>query len=125
MAAPWLIVLQAVPGGGGVKATPVVVEGAEKLWKTLRKKPDHISRAANLKDTDIPVSSVEVQLEQQAQDFAELRGVMASTSELIKALADQNAKLVARLEQMRRYHVVGWLAIGLSTLSLILVLKQG
>ena len=125
MAAPWLLLLKAVPWTEVVKATPIVVEGAEKLWKTIRKKPDQTSGTVSQKDNGSPASSAGDHLEKQAQAIAELQGVMVSASELIKALADQNANLVARLEKMRRCYVLGWFAVGLSALSLLLVLRQG
>jgi hypothetical protein len=78
MPIPWLTVLQSVPWTDVIKNAPKVAEGAKKLLgRTSGKKPE-------------PQVAV-----------AELQAQLLDCSQLIKALAEQNAQLVARIEANR------------------------
>lgn len=120
MPIPWLTVLQAVPWSDVIHNAPKVADGAKKLWNTVAKKPPPVP----------PEPSAEV-LTPEAQALADLKGrvtaleagqaelhqQMLASSELIKALADQNAQLIRRLdEQRRQLRALGAVSIGVVAL---------
>lgn len=98
MAIGWFTVLKSVPWSTVISNAPVVADGAKKLWKAVgakaspEGKPDPVGAATDA-SRPLPVQLAEVRataerLEQQ----------MLASSELIKALADQNTELIARVE---------------------------
>lgn len=105
MAIGWMAVLQMVPWSDVIKNAPKVADGAKKLWSTVGKKPP--APPAN--------SGTGVQLSPEGQAIAalqthvlalegatqELHEQMLASSELIKALAEQNTQLIRRAEVNR------------------------
>ena len=100
MAIGWLSVLQMVPWGDVISNAPKVAEGAKKLWKSVGKKPPSTQAAADAA-------------------LAELHEQMLASSELIKALAEQNAQLVQRVEAHRIR--VRWLSVATLVLAIVAI----
>lgn len=106
MAIPWLAVLQSVPWTDVISNAPKLADGARKLWSTV---------GGNAAPQEAPVPPAQPVSSPEAQAIAtlearalalesavkDLHGQMLSSSELITALAEQNAQLVSRLEIMR------------------------
>lgn len=106
MALGWLTVLQMVPWSDVIKNAPKVADGAKKLWNAVGKKPLPAAPAD---------SGAGVQLSPEGQAIAalqshvlalesathELHEQMLASSELIKALAEQNTQLIRRAEVHR------------------------
>lgn len=106
MAIGWLAVLQMVPWSDVIKNAPKVADGARKLWSAVAKKPP----PSRLADT-----GTGIQLSPESQAIAALQAhvlaledathdlheQMLSSSELIKALAEQNTQLIRRAEVNR------------------------
>jgi len=104
MAIAWLA---AVPWTEVIKAAPTVIENAKKLWNSVSKKP---------LPTSPPITTGEKILSNEAQAIVVLESrisdvevhvgdldtQMRASSELIKALADQNGQLISRIEANRR-----------------------
>ncbi|MGB6055649.1 MAG: hypothetical protein WBG17_10455 [Burkholderiaceae bacterium] len=97
MAIGWVAVLKGVPWTEVVNNAPLVVDGARKLWKIAARKP-----APADPDTDDPVTTLERKIAELEAARAELQGQMATSSELIKALAEQNTQLIQGIEALRR-----------------------
>lgn len=113
MAIPWLTVLQIVPWREVVNNAPKVAEGAKKLWSSIGKQPSiAVMEAPDTRATTgpDPHSTAQLQIRLAAVEAAldDLHAQMLASSELIKALADQNTQLVKRIEA-NRIHVF-WLA---------------
>jgi protein-tyrosine-phosphatase len=119
MAIGWLTVLQAVPWSDVIANAPKMAEGAKKLWSTVARKP-----VPTATDTPQPAAA-DTTMSPQAQALAALDARVAAmeeaaaqvheqllaSSELIKALAEQNAQLVQRIESNRvRVLWLTWLA---------------
>jgi ribonuclease D len=132
MPVPWLTVLQSVPWTDVIKNAPKVAEGAKKLWNSVGKKaPDTPLPEAALPAEASPeaqaIAALESRLGAMESSVADLHAQMLASSELIKALADQNAQLIKRIETNRvRWQwlagvvaVVGVIAIGALALVLI------
>ncbi|MEC5384315.1 hypothetical protein VVD49_01200 [Uliginosibacterium sp. H3] len=88
MPAGWISVLQLVPWGEVIANAPKLADAAKNFWGKVAKKPP----AA-------PDTSSAPSLQAQV---AQLHEQMLASSELIKALAEQNTQLIKRVETMRR-----------------------
>lgn len=113
MAIPWLTVLQIVPWREVVNNAPKVAEGAKKLWSSIgRQPPIAVAEAPDMRATAGPDPHATAQLQTRlaAVEAAldDLHAQMLASSELIKALAEQNTQLVKRIEANRIR--VFWLA---------------
>jgi hypothetical protein len=117
MAIGWMTVLKLVPWGEVIKNAPVVADGAKKLWDSVGRKPAPTeTTAAAGAGTDLAPTAadtapaLQARLAEAEASVTQLHEQMQASSELIKALAEQNAELVRRVE-MHRVRM-GWL-IGL------------
>lgn len=120
MAIGWLAILKSVPWADVVSNAPLVAEGARKLWKaTVRKTPaiDPAVGEAAAPPEGTAVLAARVAALEMA--IADLHSQMVASSEVIKALADQNTQLVHRVETMRIR--LRWLAGALAALGLVVV----
>lgn len=114
----WITVLQAVPWAEVIKAAPQVAEGAKKLWSTVTRKPAP-SPALPLPSGGSEVDMLRQRLESLEASVNELQAQMLASSELIKALADQNGQLIQRAEvQRRRLLILLVLTLALGALAL-------
>lgn len=106
MAIGWLTVLQMVPWSDVIKNAPKVADGAKKLWSTVGKKPPPTRPAdagtsVQLSPEGQAIGALQAHvlaLESATQDLHEQ---MLASSELIKALAEQNTQLIRRAEVNR------------------------
>lgn len=104
MAIGWISLLKTVPWVDVIKSAPAVAEGAKKLWRTVAKPP--AAGATPASGTLVP--KVETLTQTQARlmaleaTVAELQAQMLASTELIQALADQNAMLIKRVESHRK-----------------------
>lgn len=115
MAISWISALKMVPWDVVVSNAPGVVEGARKLWKSAGKNE---AASGNI-PTDL---SAESRLEAMEGEVADLQQEMASSAELIKALADQNAQLVQAVAVLRSRQRLFGLGLGLASAVVIVSL---
>jgi len=116
MAIGWLTVLQSVPWTDVVRNAPKVAVAAKKLWNTVGKKST--ASADPVADARLAVSpeaqavaALESRILTLETAAAELQNQMIASSELIKALAEQNTHLILRIETLRiRLWLIGALA---------------
>ena len=118
MAIPWLSVLKMVPWSEVISNAPKVAEGAKKLWTAVSRKSRTTESTA---ESTQPALSPEAQSIAMLQaQLADLQQQMLASSELIKALADQNTQLIRRIEDNRMRTL--WLAGASFVLGLALVI---
>lgn len=122
MAIGWLTVLQSVPWTDVVRNAPKVATGAKKLWNTVRTTPSPsakpaIDAQAALSPDAQAVSALALRIGELETAAADLQNEMVASSELIKALAEQNTQLILRIESMRIR--LGWLAAALAIAGLV------
>jgi len=133
MAIGWLAVLLSVPWSDVVKNAPLVADSAKKLWNAVaRKSPRSLNTASDAKTARSPETQAIAALESRVSELetaaADLQNQMVASSELIKALADQNSQLVKGIEAMRIR--VLWLAgavlvVGMvAAASMLLILMR-
>ena len=125
MAIGWLTVLQSVPWTEVISNAPKLAEGARKLWNKAASSPaPQQAPAAAEPPAASPESQAIAALETRARSLeaaiTDLHGQMLASSELIKALADQNAQLVARVEA-HRVRVL-WLSVATGVFAAIALL---
>lgn len=84
--AAWLTAFKVIPWSDVIAAAPTVARGAKKLWDSVRDQPP----GAKTRPADGP----EGRLNDLEAQLAALRQELAASSELIKTLAEQNARLV-------------------------------
>jgi len=104
MAIPWMVLLKTVPWSQVIANAPAIADGARKLWKKVGG-----SDATGVTEP-VPIvvppggdvaHALRVRVEQLSATTAELQHELQTSSELIKALADQNAELIQRVEAHR------------------------
>ena len=104
MAIGWLAVLRLLPWTDIIRNAPLVADGAKKLWSAVAKKSSTPEQAANENSQpapsleDLTLASLHMQLSALEAQVADLHTQMLASSELIKALADQNAQLIKHVE---------------------------
>jgi hypothetical protein len=112
MAIGWLTVLKSVPWGDVISSAPKVAEGAKKLWNAVAKKPPSPAMPSSGAQDPQAIARLQSQLN-------ELHSQMLASSELIKALADQNAQLIKRIE-LNRVRLL-WLAAVTAVVAIVAV----
>ena len=124
MPIPWLTVLSSVPWSQVIKNAPAVADGARKLWGAATKRgeaqavppPAREPTAADAaKDPEI--GALLARIEAMQATLAEHQDQLLASSELIKALAEQNAQLIQRIE-MNRIRL-RWVGIACAVLALV------
>lgn len=121
-----LTVLSNVPWGKVIENAPKVAEGATRLWDSVaqrrRKAPSETgavpAQAAGPGAGGEPLRAQVQALEAEVQKLSEQ---MQASSGLIKALAEQNAQLVQRVELNR---IRLW-RVGLGACAAVLLLAAG
>ena len=124
MALGWISILKMVPWVDVIRNAPVIADGARKLWGNVARKPpvgqlDKAGGAAGRVAHDAP--SLESRLATLETAASALHEQMLASSELIKALADQNAQLIKGIEVNRRRVL---LLAGLNLVLAIVLLVQ-
>lgn len=117
MAMDWLKVLKHVPWTEVIGNAPGVAENARKLWGAVAKTPASTPHP----EQDMPAASpqeifaeLDARLSAAEAGMSDLQGQMRTSSELIKALAEQNAQLIQRIEANRKRLVTLAVAAGVS-----------
>jgi len=111
----WMTVLKLVPWGDVIKSAPVVAEGAKKLWDSVGKDKSAAASSPHRVDQTPPADGSGARLLAAEAEIATLHEQMQASSALIKALAEQNAELVRRVETNRRRLL--WLVAGVAVLA--------
>lgn len=124
MAIGWLKFIQSVPWTDVISNAPKVADGAKGLWERVSKKAGVTTQPQSSSPT--PDAEPVTELEQLRADLAQLSDqhqqlqtqVVAAT-ELINSLAQQNQKLVHRIDRMQSYLLWLLLLVVLGALGLI------
>lgn len=123
MAIGWITLLKTVPWMDVIASAPAVAEGAKKLWRTVAQKDPSAAGSAPASGALVPkletLAQAQARLMALEATVAELHSQMRASSELIKALADQNTALVKRVEAHRVRLL--WLS-GVVAIALLLTL---
>jgi hypothetical protein len=100
MAINWLFALKAVPWSDVVQAAPAIVKGARKLFNTAREsEPPPVGTPDAYADVD--AGSVQTRLQRLEAALQHVDAEQNSSAELIRSLAEQNARMVEAIEVLR------------------------
>lgn len=121
MANNWLSLLKNVPWSDVISSAPKVAEGARKLWNATEPhapppQPGAASHQATIVDA---INGLDQRVSVAEKTAAELHEQMHASSQLIKALADQNAQLIQRLETQRVRFI--WLCCATAVVAAVAV----
>ena len=111
------LLFKVIPWGEVIAAAPAVVDGAKKLWGLARENKTSEVPDARPQGTEGRVRRLEAEV-------TELKRESAASSELIKALAEQNAQLVKAVEILRLRTRVLLAVTAVATLLLVVVLVR-
>lgn len=106
MPLPWKTILTHVPWRDVIGNAPKIADGAKKLWKGMSAKgnePDDADAESSgeaLAEAAVDTAS---RLDVLEASNRRLRTQMLASGELIQALGEQNAQLVAQIEANRRH----------------------
>ncbi|WP_304862601.1 hypothetical protein [Rhodoferax sp.] len=116
MAIGWMTVLKMVPWTDVISNAPVIADGAKKLWNAVaRKSPSATDAQPALSPGADAVATLQARLAAVEATALDLHQQMLASSELIKALADQNAQLIRRAEVHRvRLVRLAWATVVLA-----------
>jgi hypothetical protein len=119
MALGWLSALKVVPWSDVISNAPLVADGAKKLWGAVAKKAGVASGdAAADKPTAADATGLDglnQRISQLSTTLYELQSQLATSSELISTLAEQNTQLIAQMDKLQRrmrWQTYGWLALA-------------
>lgn len=98
MAINWFIALKAVPWADVVQAAPAIVKGARKLFNSARTSEPPRAGSAYVGDD---AASVHARLGELEAALRTLDAEQDSSAELIRSLAEQNARIVQAIEVLR------------------------
>lgn len=101
MAIGWLVLLKSVPWTEVIANAPKVAEGAKKLWNTVGRKPPPRVHSEPVASAEQTPAELQARLEAAEAAIADLHEQMLASSELIKALAEQNTRLIEGVEANR------------------------
>lgn len=106
MAIGWLAALKIIPWSDVISNAPPVAEGAKKLWNAVAKKPapselEAAGSQAVLSSEGLAIAAIAERIVKMEVAVSDLHAQMIASSELIKALAEQNAELINRVETNR------------------------
>ena len=121
MGISWLTVLQAVPWSDVIRNAPKVADGAKKLWSSVAGQQGqdasgehgiaHEKGATSAEALQLRVDSLEATV-------SDLHGQLLTSAELIRELAEQNTRLVERVELNRVRAVrMTWALVAVATLA--------
>jgi hypothetical protein len=124
MAIGWLTVLKSVPWADVIVNAPKVADGAKQLWNKVGKKmpapqaPDATGTGAPGAAPDAAaLAQVQARLAALEAEASDLHEQMRASSEVIKALAEQNAQLIRGIESNRIR--LRWLGAAVAGLGFI------
>jgi hypothetical protein len=100
MAINWIFALKAVPWADVVQAAPHIVKGARRLFNSARQSQAPIEPSVWSGDVDDP-AAVHARLSQLEAGLQAVDREQQESAELIRSLAEQNARLVEAIEIMR------------------------
>jgi hypothetical protein len=120
----WLTALKIVPWVDVISAAPKVADGAKKLWTAVAQKsppepPADPIAPPPMSAAEQAMADIQVRLHAVEASASELHDQMLASSELIKALSEQNTQLIRRVE-VNRVRVL-WLAAAVLVLAVVAI----
>lgn len=125
MAFGWISAFKAIPWSELIAATPVITQGAKKLWEQVGKTRTVAKKKEPAINKTPPISSIDQRFDEMTMRIEELEEEQKLSSELISELAEQNKQLIGAINVLNQRQK--WLAaivIGLIAIMFILMNNQ-
>ncbi len=115
----WLFALKAVPWTDLVQHAPTIVKGARKLYSTVRGGASQTA-SAHAATSAVPTSAADaaVRISELEHRVVEIASEQQASAELIRNLAEQNARMIEAIGIMRArarvllgVSVVAWIGV--------------
>ena len=123
MAIGWLAIIKSVPWTDVISNAPKLADGAKKLWKAVDRKRGAEAAAEQAAPSLLPEVDANAELASRLASMeaatADLHSQMLASTELIKALAEQNALLVSGIETTRVRLL--WLSAAIALIAIVAV----
>lgn len=120
MAFSWIAAFKIIPWSDVIAAAPTVARTARDLWRGM-------SKARPGEPVEQPTGGVpttEEEIRMLRTDLAETRSQLLSSSEVLRALAEQDEKLIAAIEVLRvRTRVLAFVCVALVAACAVLFLR--
>lgn len=108
MALPWSTLVKAIPWSDVIAKAPDLAQGARKLWqKAAGQRQGDVEAPPGASDGDTRFAGLEARL-------TELGARQQEITELLAALATQNAELVTTADTLRRQLRRLWITVGVA-----------
>ncbi|MBN9697786.1 MAG: hypothetical protein J0L85_18510 [Zoogloea sp.] len=108
MALPWSTLVKAIPWSDVIAKAPDLAQGARKLWqKAAGQRQGGVEAPPGGSDGDTRLAGLEARL-------TELGARQQEITELLAALATQNAELVTTADTLRRQLRRLWITVGVA-----------
>ena len=121
MALPWTTILTHVPWRDVIGNAPKIAEGARKLWKGMSARgigPDDGEAESAGEALNGATIDTATRLDVLEAGHRKLRTQILASGELIQALGEQNAQLVAQIEANRRHtRRLGWALLATAAVA--------
>lgn len=102
MGISWFVALKAVPWSDLVQAAPGIVKGARKLYTTVRGGAEAAAeRATGDRVAPAGADGIDARVTQIENRLASLMAEQQASAEVVRSLADQNARLIEAVGIMR------------------------
>ena len=123
MAIGWLAIIKSVPWTDVISNAPKLADGAKKLWNAVDRKRGADPAAPQAAPSLLPELDADAELASRLASMeaatADLHSQMLASTELIKALAEQNALLVSGIETSRVRLL--WLSAATALIAIVAV----
>lgn len=125
MAFSWIAAFKIIPWSDVIAAAPTVARTARDLWRGLSKpRPGESVASPGGGAAGGPAPTMEEDIRSLRAELAETRAQLLSTSEVLRALAEQDEKLIAAIEVLRvRTRVLAFLCVALVATCAVLLLR--
>jgi len=119
----WIAAFKMIPWTDVITAAPTVARTARDLWRGLSKtKPVDAAGPSESAGGNAPTPQEEIRT-LRAQ-LADTRAQLLSTSEVLRALAEQDEKLIAAIEVLRvRTRVLAFVSVALVVACVVLIVR--
>jgi hypothetical protein len=117
----WIAAFKIIPWTDVIAAAPTVARTARDLWRGISKteSPDSVEGPT----TGVP-PTVEGEIQSLRTELAETRAQLLSSSEVLRALAEQDEKLIAAIEVLRaRTRVLAFVCVALVAACAVLLAR--
>ncbi|MCG6874898.1 MAG: hypothetical protein LJE97_07380 [Betaproteobacteria bacterium] len=121
----WIAAFKIIPWTDVIAAAPTVARTARDLWRGISKtRPTETVEARDDVETAGTPPSMEEEIRSLRAELAETRAQLLSSSEVLRALADQDEKLVGAIEVLRvRTRVLAIVCVALVAACVMLLLR--